>query len=120
MFKGVVAPENGRGFASFRGPLSLPHGMAAFYLNLRGDGRRYRVVLRTDDPEQGQTYHAPFATSGHWQLLRFTAGDFLPRTRGRAVSAPPFAFRRAVAFGILIADGQAGPFQIALRELRAA
>lgn len=120
VFEGIVSLAHGGGFSSFRGPLSIPPDTTAIDLRCRGDGQRYRLSLRTGDPEQGQNYQAPFTTSGHWKWLRFTAGDFTARLRGRAVAAPPLAFDETAAFGILIADRQAGSFRLEIRELRTA
>ncbi|RYU61990.1 CIA30 family protein [Methylolobus aquaticus] len=124
IFAGTLSLASGGGFASFRGPLPLPLPLppetTVLSVHLRGDGQRYRITLRTEPCENGLTYQAPFVTSGHWEWLSFSASDFTARRRGRPVEhAPGLAFPQAKALGILIADRQAGPFRLALREVRA-
>jgi monofunctional biosynthetic peptidoglycan transglycosylase len=119
IFEGVLSLTNGGGFASMRGPLALPPETTVLSVHLCGDGRRYRITLRTDAFDNGLTYQAPFETSGRWQWLNFTAGDFTARHRGRAVDdAPALELPRTKAFGILIADRQSGPFRLELRAVR--
>ena len=56
---------------------------------VRGDDRRYRFVLRTDNDSGTAQYQAPFVASRAWTMLRFVSGDFVARFRGRLVVAPP-------------------------------
>lgn len=117
IFEGTVSLENGGGFASFRGPVSLPRGTNALAVQLRGDGRRYKLTLKIDDPNATWQYQAPFETSGDWQISRFTAGDFAASFRGTRIDAPPLRLSRAAALGVLIADRQAGPFRLEIRQV---
>jgi monofunctional biosynthetic peptidoglycan transglycosylase len=119
IFEGALCLVHGGGFASFRGPLVLPPETTVLSVHLRGDGQRYRITLRTDSFDNGLSYQAAFVTSGGWQWLSFTAGDFTARHRGRTVdNAPALALPRTKAFGILIADRQSGPFRLELRAVR--
>ncbi len=72
LFEGEVSLSNGGGFASFRASLRLPPDEVALQIAVRGDDRRYRIVLRTDG-----------------------------------------------AFGLLIGEGQSGPFRVELELPRA-
>ena len=124
LFTGVVSLAQGGGFASVRSPpadLALP-GATCYLLEARGDGRRYKLNLRTDDSFDGINYQAAFAPPADgWSLLRLPIADFRPRFRGRTVdSAPPLDPARVRQVGLMIADRQPGPFALALRSIVAA
>jgi hypothetical protein len=119
VFEGDVSLANGGGFASFRAPLRLPPDAAALKLELHGDERRYRLVLRTDDSRGAAQYQVPFVAPRIRTTLRFVPEDFLARFRGRPVAAPPLHLVDVRAFGLLIGDRQSGPFRVALELPRA-
>jgi hypothetical protein len=112
LFEGDVSLANGGGFASFRAPLRLPPDVAALQVDFRGDDRRYRFVLRTDEGSGSAQYQAPFVAPRARTTLRFVPGDFIARIRGRPVVAPPLRLADVRAFGLLISEGQSGPFRI--------
>ena len=123
VFEGVVSLENGGGFASVRrrpDDLGVP-GAAGFGLEVRGDGRRYKLQLRTDDGFDGLSYQVGFeAPSDGWTPWRWPLTAFIATFRGRPVAdAPPLDPARVRQIGLLIADRQAGPFRLALRSLSA-
>jgi NADH dehydrogenase [ubiquinone] 1 alpha subcomplex assembly factor 1 len=123
VFAGEVSLANGGGFASVRSrpqDLGAP-GAFAYAVEVRGDGKRYKVALRTDDAFDGVSYQASFvAASGEFTMLRIPVAAFVATFRGRiAVGAPaldPAAVRQA---GLMIADRQAGAFELAIRSIRA-
>jgi hypothetical protein len=119
VFEGDISLANGGGFASFRAPLHLAPDVAAVQVALDGDGQRYRFVLRTDEGSGAAQYQAPFVAPRARTTLRFVAGDFVARFRGRPVVAPPLRLADVRAFGLLIGDGQAGPFRVELELPRA-
>jgi len=119
VFEGDISLANGGGFASFRAPLRLAPDVAAVQLALAGDEQRYRFVLRTDEGRGAAQYQAPFVAPRARTTLRFVAGDFVARFRGRPVVAPPLCLADVRAFGLLIGDGQAGPFRVELELPRA-
>jgi hypothetical protein len=89
-------------------------------LETRGDGKRYKLNLRTDDAFDGVNYQAAFqASEGTWTLVRLPLSGFLPTFRGRRVpDALPLDRARVRQVGLMIADGQAGAFALALRSIR--
>jgi hypothetical protein len=124
LFSGTVSLENNGGFASIRSApgnhdLSAAPGMV---LRVRGDGKRYRLHLKTDPAFDGVQYQGAFGTrAGHWieVVLPFTA--FEPRFRGRlATGAPALDPRRIVTFGLMIAERQAGDFALELDSISGA
>ena len=116
LFVGEVSLDNNGGFASIRSA-ALQHdlsGAAGIVLRVRGDGKRYRLNLRTDSGFDGVQYQAAFTTlDGVWQEVRLGLAAFEPRFRGRLVpDAPVLDPARIRSFGLLISDRQAGPFKL--------
>jgi len=118
-FEGEVSLSNGGGFASFRAPLRLPPDVVALQIAVRGDDRRYRIVLRTDEDSGTAQYQAPFVAPRTSTILRFVSGDFVARFWGRLVISPPLQLADVLAFGLLIGEGQSGPFRVELESPRA-
>lgn len=123
VFHGVLSLEHGGGFASVRSrparvDLSAYDGLE---IRARGDGKRYRLRLRTDPHLDGVAYQVGFkARDGAWQAMRFPFERFRPVFRGRAVpDAPPLDVSNVTSFGWMIADKQAGPFRLEIDWVRA-
>ena len=123
VFEGVVSLEHGGGFASVRSrPMDLgAPGAAGFVLEVRGDGKRYKLNVRTDDAFDGVNYQAAFeAPPDAWTEVRLPLVEFRPTFRGRVVpNAPPLDPARVRQLGLLIAERQAGPFALAVRAIGA-
>ena len=122
VFEGIVSLEHNGGFASIRSrPMDLGFpGAGSYMLDVRGDGKRFKLNLRTDDAFDGVNYQAMFAApAGTWILLRLPLSDFRPTFRGRSVpGAPPLDPARVRQIGLMIADRQAGSFALAVRSIR--
>ena len=123
VFTGVVSLENNGGFASVRTSLSEVDlseydGLAARVL---GDGKRYRLRLRTDDRSDAIAYQATFdTTSDVWQVVEIPFTSFLPTYRGRTPSeAPPLDTSKIRQIGFMIADKQEGRFRLEIAWVRA-
>ncbi len=115
-FEGEVSLEDGGGFASIRSE-PAPHdlgGARGLALRLRGDGKRYKVNLRTDGALDGVTWQAAFDTAtGGWEVVLLPFDQFAPVLRGRpAPEAGPLRPSRIQTVGFLISDRQAGPFRL--------
>jgi monofunctional biosynthetic peptidoglycan transglycosylase len=124
LFRGVVSLANRGGFAMVR---TRPDrfdltGCGVIRLEVRGDGQRYRLRLRTDDDFDGVAYQAAFPTLiDAWTTAKLSLADFAPTFRGRPVpGAPPLDPARVRRIGIIIADGQAGPFRLEIARITAA
>lgn len=123
VFTGDLSLEQNGGFASIR---TRPRdyalaGTRALVLRVRGDGKTYKLGIRTDDAFDGVQYQTRFHTRADaWEVIRLPIADFEPRFRGRPVSAPPLDPALIRTFGLLIADRQAGPFRLVLASLTAA
>lgn len=122
VFEGEVSLANNGGFASVRaapGDYAAP-GAQAYLLLARGDGKRYKLNLRTDNGFDGVNYQAQFVPpAGQWADVRVPVAGFRPSFRGREVAAPPLDPGRVRQLGLMISGRQAGPFSLALRWIRA-
>lgn len=121
VFEGVVSLERGGGFASVRSS-AAPRGMAGAAMcvvEARGDGRRYKLNLLTDDMFDGLLYQATLAPTGSdWVTLRMPIASFRATSRGREVpGAPALNPARIRQAGLMMAERQAGPFELAIRRI---
>jgi hypothetical protein len=120
-FSGRVSLENGGGFASVRTP---PRdwdtaGAEAFVLRVRGDGRSYKLTVRTGDGFDGVQYQARFVPpAGEWTDLHLPVASFVPTFRGRTLTGvPPLDPAEVRAFGLMVSDRQAGPFELLIDRI---
>jgi hypothetical protein len=118
-FEGDVSLENNGGFASFRGPVRFPVESAGLLATVRGDGQRYKLILKLDDRPSAAQYQAAFVAPREWQTLRFVPDDFAAVFRGRAVAAPLVRFIDVQYLGALISDKQSGAFWLELSDIKA-
>lgn len=121
VFSGHVSFENNGGFASVRrapDTLGKAH-VIAYLLEVYGDGKAYKFNLRTDARFDGMNYQCRFTPpAGAWTTCRLSCADFLPSWRGRVVAgAPPLDPACVRQAGLMIADGQHGPFALAIRAI---
>jgi NADH dehydrogenase [ubiquinone] 1 alpha subcomplex assembly factor 1 len=123
VFAGVVSLDFGGGFASVRsnpGSWDLSD-FTGIEVLLCGDGRRYKLNLKSDASFDWVNWQAPFQTRcEEAQMIRIPFQDLVPVHRGSRVSnAPPFDARRITTFGFLISDRQAGPFRLEIERITA-
>jgi monofunctional biosynthetic peptidoglycan transglycosylase len=123
---GIFMSENNT--AVFQGEVSLDHprkfdlnGFQGLEVRVLGDGKAYRLRLRTDDDYEGIAYQAHFSTTpGEWILVRVPFDTFNPVFRGRVVSdAPQLDIDSVRRIGFIVADKQAGPFRLEIRWVKA-
>jgi monofunctional biosynthetic peptidoglycan transglycosylase len=121
-FAGTLSLENNGGFASVRRVLDarLPADTDAFVLQVRGDGRRYQLRLRTNDRIDGVAYRAEFTTvADAWMRIEIPLDAFQPTFRGRRVpDAPPLDPTRIRQVGLLLGDKRPGAFLLEVRDIR--
>jgi len=121
VFTGHVSFENNGGFASVRcQPCDLGRvGVAAYLLEVRGDGKRYKLNLRTDNAFDGINYQARFdPPPGVWTTCCLASADFLPTWRGRTLpDAPLLDTDQVRQIGLMVADRQGGDFELAIRSI---
>ena len=119
-FAGALSLEHGGGFASVRaGPAAWDaSGARHFRLRLRGDGRTYKLTLRTEDRFNSPQYQAAFVAPDEWQTVTLPIGDFRASFRGRSVPDAPELDPAGIRIvGLLIADRRAGPFKLEIASI---
>lgn len=115
IFEGAVSLENYGGFASVRTNVFDDLGDSyAIRLRVLGDGRTYKLRLRTDAYMDGPAYEAEFETIvGEWLLVEIPYTDMKATYRGRAIrNAPTLEGAMVQQIGLMIADKTAGPFRL--------
>ena len=121
LFEGTVSTDNNGGFASVRhAALSLgEEGTTGYRLQVRGDGKRYKLNLRMDGGLDGVNYQAVFQPpADRWVDVVLPLNVFSPRYRGQPVpNAPMLRPERVCQVGWMVADGQIGAFQLAIRTV---
>lgn len=120
-FQGEVSLENNGGFASIRSPCKdfQMEDTKGICICVRGDGKKYKLTLRTDKTFDGLSYQVPFATSkGIWEEISFQYDQFVPSYHGRILpgeqSLNPNQIKR---FGFIISERQAGSFQLDIASI---
>lgn len=124
VFEGEVSLERNGGFASVRcrpGARGQP-GAEACLIEVRGAAKRFKLSLRTDDGFDSLNYQSAFTPTGNdWQTLRLPLAAFRASFRGREVHAAPALDPACIRqVGLMIADHQAGPFALDVRQIRLA
>ncbi|MEL7312546.1 MAG: CIA30 family protein [Pseudomonadota bacterium] len=123
VFRGITNTDGG-GFSSIRArseTLDLSD-FAGIQLNLVGDGRRYTWRLATGSRWRGIPvgYWAEFDTlAGQAQTIQLPFDAFFPQAYGRKLSGPSIDLSRINGMGIMIYDGEDGPFEIQLQSVSA-
>jgi len=123
IFQGALSLENYGGFASVRTLLD-PHtleGYEGLSLRVLGDGRRYKLRMRTDRTMDGPAYEVDFATSaGEWINVHIPFREAIPTFRGRRLTNYPALQGKQIAqIGFMLADKQAGPFRLEVKWIGA-
>lgn len=122
-FSGNVSLENNGGFASIRSSateldLSQHSGLS---VRLRGDGKNYKLSLRTDLFYDGISYLAEFATEADtWQEIKLSFDAFLPTHHGiELTTVAPMDTSSIKSFGLFISGKQEGHFLLDLAWIKA-
>jgi len=121
VFEGEVSLERNGGFASVRSAPAARgrHGADSCLIEVRADGKRYKLTLLTDDGFDSLNYQASFKPEHDtWQTMNLPLATFRATFRGREVpGAAVLDPARIRQVGLMIADRQAGPFALDVRRL---
>lgn len=134
-FRGVVSTANNGGFTSIRTKnFTVAEDLSAYdglELRLKGDGRRYKLIVRLSRDWDTVGYTASFDTvGGQWQSVRLPFSSLRPIFRARTVTdAPPFDPSSIVSLQLMFSkfeyDGKLNPsfvegaFQLPISNIRA-
>lgn len=90
-----------------------------YVVEVRGDGKRYKLNLRMSGRTSEVSYQATFPTEKDtWTTVALPVSAFEPSFRGRrVVNAPPLDPARVFQAGLMISDKQDGAFQLAIRRI---
>ncbi|NJM87125.1 MAG: NAD(P)H-binding protein [Hydrococcus sp. RU_2_2] len=90
VFSGNVSVANNGGFASvrtrnFNPPWDLS-GFEGIELRVKGDGKRYKFLIRGEDKWDGMGYSYSFDTlENSWMTIRIPFGDLIPVFRAKTI-----------------------------------
>jgi monofunctional biosynthetic peptidoglycan transglycosylase len=112
------------GFVSAR---CAPHhfdlsGYEGIALRVRGDGRTYRLRLRTDERFESIAYQASFRTDpgGEWITVRLAFRDFVASHHGSILpDAGPLEPAEIRQIGLMVADPPEGMFRLTIDWIQA-
>ncbi len=118
-FKGRLSLENNGGFSSVRRLVSQDLSSAtAVRIEVRGDGREYQFRIRQSSGFDGIAWRAVFPTGDEWQQIDIAFDEFVPVFRGRMVpQAGPVVPSEIQQIGFLLADKEAGRFELEIRHI---
>lgn len=118
-FKGFVSTANNGGFASIRtknfSPLEDLSAYDGLELRLKGDGHRYKLIIRTSTDWDAVGYTTSFDTiKKQWQTVRLPFSSFKPIFRARTVTdAAPLDTSRVASLQLMYSkfeyDGKLNP-----------
>lgn len=117
IFEGVIN-TNGGGFSSVRRALNGGEiaGASTARMRVKSDGRAYKLSFRTNVTYWGRRIsfqqNIPRSKSGSWQTVDIPLTNLRASLFGRRISGANFVPDDAVEMGIILADGQEGPFRI--------
>ncbi|CAL4970419.1 unnamed protein product [Urochloa decumbens] len=135
LFKGTVSTSNNGGFTSIRTKnFTVPEDLSAYdgiELRVKGDGRRYKLIIRTSYEWDTVGYTASFdTTKGEWQSVKLPFSSLRPVFRARTMTdAPPFDASNITSLQLMFSkfeyDGKLnptfteGPFELPFSSIRA-
>lgn len=122
VFTGNVSLENNGGFASVRSP-QIEQSLGEFEgiaFRVKGDGKRYKCGLRTDNLFDGIIHQATFKTKiREWQLHKIPFTEFAPTYHGRELSEDKRMKHEDIkSVSFQISDRQAGPFRLEIEWIK--
>ncbi len=119
-FSGNVSTDNSGGFASvrtknFSPPFNLS-GYEGIELRVKGDGKRYKCLLRTESKWDGVAYSYSFdTTSNTWITVQIPFNKLIPVFRAKTLpTAEPINSSQICAFQLMLSkfeyDGEFNPY----------
>ena len=122
LFAGEISLENNGGFSSIRTrPQDLQlGGYDGLAIRVRGDGRTYKMALRTSGTSSWIAYWADFPTTkGEWTTVQIPFSKWGPTTFGRKLAGPRLKPSQVNSVGFMQYDKKAGPFSLEVASIAA-
>jgi NADH dehydrogenase [ubiquinone] 1 alpha subcomplex assembly factor 1 len=122
VFDGTISLEHG-GFVMVRcpnGDYDL-HGCTGVEIRLRGDGKRYKFVVKTSPEDNGFEYLADIWTEKETlQTVRVSFDSFKANWQGiNLIGWAKIDPAKIVSMGFMIANYQEGPFRLEIESVKA-
>ena len=121
LFSGTVRLDNGGGFASAKA--DLPHPLDAsdstgIELLARGDGKTYKIGLRTNTDRGSVVYQHSFTPeTERWSTVQLPFSDFTPTWRGKTLTdAEALNTKHLASVSLFVSGRQAGVFRLLMRD----
>ncbi len=120
-FYGRVRLDNGGGFASAKADLPDPldaTNWTGIELLARGDGKTYKIGLRTSTDRRSIVYQHSFKPdTKQWSRIQLPFSDFIPTWRGKTVTdAEPLDISHLASVSLFVSGRQAGEFQLEMQN----
>ncbi|HIK31587.1 MAG TPA: CIA30 family protein [Oscillatoriales cyanobacterium M4454_W2019_049] len=119
LFSGNVSTANSGGFASVRTRnFEVPLDLSAYEgieLRVKGDGKRYKFIIRSEEKWDGVGYCYSFKTVYNtWTTVRIPFADLIPVFRAKTLKDyPPFDSSRVTSLQLMLSkfeyDGELNP-----------
>jgi transforming growth factor-beta-induced protein len=122
LFAGDISLENNGGFSSIRTrPQDLQLGeYDGLKIRVQGDGRSYKMSLRTSGSSSWIAYWADFETvKDKWTTVEIPFSEWVPTTFGRKLAGPRLVPSRINSVGFMLYDKKAGPFSLEVDSISA-
>lgn len=120
-FHGTVRLDNGGGFASVKADLPKnldATGWTGIELLALGDGKTYKIGLRTSTDRRSIVYQHSFTPdTDDWSRIQLPFNDFIPTWRGKTVTdAEPMNLRNLASLSLFVSGRQAGKFDLKMQS----
>lgn len=122
LFTGLMSLDNNGGFSSVRSDWTLTDLSSADGVLLRvlGDGKAYRLRIRSDENGRGISYNALFETTSEtWQVVYIPFAGMVPTYRGFVMDVGQLDAATIGSFGFMLSDKQPGEFELRVDWIRA-
>jgi monofunctional biosynthetic peptidoglycan transglycosylase len=121
-FSGNMSLENNGGFSSVRSewyPINLTNADGVL-LRVLGDGKLYRLRIRSESTGNSIAYNANFETTPeNWNLVYIPFSSMVPTYFGNIVDVGRLDTRNIGSFGFMLSDKQPGEFDLQVDWIRA-
>lgn len=133
VFSGTVSTDNSGGFSSVRTQNFEPpfdfSGWLGLRLEVKGDGQRYKFILRNSAGWDSPAYIYGFdTTAGEWISIDVPFAELVSTFRARSLpDAAPYNPAKTVSFQLMLSKFEynkqlnpcfiAGPFELAIRQV---
>jgi monofunctional biosynthetic peptidoglycan transglycosylase len=121
-FSGSMSLENNGGFSSVRSDWNIVDlsGYDGVLLRVLGDGKVYRLRIRTEETGEDIAYNGAFETTpDKWIQVYVPFANMVPTYRGIVMDVGQLDVTSIGSFGLMLSDKQPGNFGLKVDWIRA-